>query len=804
MTSHSHDERIWHDRPAENEWLRALPLGNGRMGAMVFGTPGLERIQLNEDTFYALEPETSHYLPTGLPEALPGVVELLKEGKYREAEAIVGRNWLGRSNAPYLPLADLWIDASHSECSSYSHQLSLTEAVATCRYNAEGTTFTREAFLSFPDQVLAVRVSADTPGALSFTTWVDSPHRPTLRTHVEGNRFTAHGQGPGEALRRSPEQIEAWGDEPKYPDFYQQQPDGSWSRRPDSEGNILYGDVVNGQGMFFDVQLQVIPTGGRLFEQEGRLRVEGANEVLLLLSADTSFNGMDKSPSREGVDPSIQAGLDLDRAAARGVDDLKRRHVEDISTLFERVHLELGAPGPHADLPTDQRIARYHEGEDPTLPALYYNFSRYLMIAGSRPGSEPLNLQGIWNEEMIPPWNCGYTTNINAEMNYWDVLRGNLAECHEPFLRMIRETHENGKRVASELFGYRGWCMFHNLSIWRSAAPVDGIARTSWWPAGAGWFCQHLWHQFLMNRDRTFLEASFPVLRDAALFFCDWVIDRGDGKLVTPVSTSPENVFIYTDEEGVRQEASVCMGVTLDQAIVRETLTNTLSAAAELDLEFPEQDEIRDTLTALLGTQVAPNGTLMEWSEDFEEEDPEHRHISHLYGFFPGEEITPEKHPELIDAVRATLERRGDGASGWSMGWKLACWARLGDGAHFQKLLNNLLTPERTAQNMLCLHPPYQIDGNFGAARAITEALIQDHRGFIDLLPALPPDWAEGQVRGLRCRGGITVDLSWKNSVFHKGSVISDAGGTYEFRTGGHTFRLTLKPGKPTMLGPPK
>jgi alpha-L-fucosidase 2 len=393
---------------------------------------------------------------------------------------------------------------------------------------------------------------------------------------------------------------------------------------------------------------------------------------------------------------------------------LKQRHVEDYQRLYQRVTFGLGQPGEYAHLPTDLRIEKYREGKDPSLSALYYQFSRYLMIAGSRPGSEPLNLQGIWNEDVIPPWNAGYTTNINAQMNYWDVYRANLGECVEPFLRMVFETYENGKKVASNMFGYRGWCMFHNLSIWRSAAPVDGEARTSWWPVGAGWFCQHLWWQYQQEEDRGFLKRSYPVMRDASLFFCDWVIDRGDGKWVTPVSTSPENRFILRDENGAPTPCSVCMGSTMDMAIIRETLTNTLTAAETLGLDGPETDEIRETLERLLDYQIGKNGTLMEWSEDVEEEDPEHRHLSHLYGFFPGEELTPEKRPDLMDAVRSTLDRRGNGAGGWSMGWKLNCWARFGDGAHFEKLLNNLLTPERTAPNGLDLHPPYQIDGNFG------------------------------------------------------------------------------------------
>lgn len=790
------EAHIRHSQPAGDDWLRALPLGNGRMGAMVFGNPGLERIQLNEDTFYALEPDTCCHLPSGIPEALPGVINLLKQGQYAEADAEVSRKWLGRSNAPYLPLADLWIDSGHTRVSDYRHELSLRDAVATCRYTTDGHTFTREAFLSFPDQVLAIRLCSDKPASISFATWIDSPHHPTLSTRTESNTLIASGQGPAEALRRSPEKIAELGDQHKYPAFYEQNPDGSWSRKPGCEGDVLYAGLADGQGMHFEVRLRVLTTGGTLSERGGRLHVEGADDVLLLLAADTSFNGPDKSPSREGVDPSLQSSRDLDAASETSFEQLKQRHLDDVHTLFDRMSLCLGAPGPNAALPTDERIARYHEGLDPTLPVLIHQFGRYLMIAGSRPGSEPLNLQGIWNQELIPPWNCGYTTNINAEMNYWDVLRSNLAECHEPFLRMVRETAANGRHLARNVFGFRGWCMFHNLSIWHSAAPVDGIARTSWWPVGAGWFCQHLWHHYLVTQDNTFLRGHYPILRDAALFFCDWLIDRGDGRLVTPVSTSPENQFTYTDASGETRTASVSMGCTMDQAIIRETFTNTLAAAESLGIDEDALSEIRSKRDRLLDYQTAPNGTLMEWSEPFGETEPQHRHISHLYGFFPGEDITPESRPGLIPAVRATLERRGDGASGWSMGWKLNCWARLADGAHFQQLLNNLLTPERTAPNLFDLHPPFQIDGNFGAARAITETLVQDHRGFIDLLPALPPGWDAGSVRGLRCRGGIELDLDWQNRTPTRITLRAGPGGTHTLRHGSTSITIDIAPGE--------
>jgi alpha-L-fucosidase 2 len=793
------DKEVWHDRPAGEDWLRALPVGNGRMGAMVFGNPGLERIQLNEDTFYALEPETCRYIPKGVPESLPGVVELLKEGKIVEAEKIVSKNWLGRSNAPYLPLADLWIDSGHTGIENYQHSLSLREAVVSCSYSAQGNSYLREVFLSHPDQVLALRFTSETPGALNFNTWISSPHQPTFETHMEGDVLVAKGQGPGEAMRRSAKRIEAWGDQHKYPDFYEQQVDGSYARKVDADHNLLYGDEVGGRGMFFELRLQVLlPGAGTWREENGHLIVENADEAVILLTADTSFNGIDKSPSREGVDPAIQCQKDLAQAASRSYADVKQRHIEDYSALFDRIDLGLGPPGPNAALPTDQRIARFHEGKDPSLPVLYYTFSRYLMIAGSRPGTQPLNLQGIWNEEMIPPWNCGYTTNINAEMNYWDVLRGNLTECNEPFLRMVRETYPNGKKVADEMFGYRGWCMFHNISIWRSAAPVDGAARTSWWPVGAGWFCQHLWHHVQMTRDLDFLSASFEILRDASLFFCDWLIDRGDGKLVTPVSTSPENRFFHTNENGIRKPSSLCMGSGMDRAIVWETLSNTLLAAEALGIATDgDLMEIRQTRDQMADYGIRAAGALMEWHKDFEEEDPQHRHISHLYGFFPGDEITPEKRPDLVPAVQATLEHRGDGASGWAMGWKLNCWARLGDGEHFYRLLHNLLTPERTAQNMLCLHPPYQIDGNFGTARGITEALIQDHRNFIDLLPALPPVWKDGCFRGLLARGGVEVDLEWADHIVTKAVLTSKTGGIFRVKINGNITEYNLKPGIP-------
>jgi alpha-L-fucosidase 2 len=798
--------RLRYEEPAK-QWDHALPLGNGRLGAMVFGSVEKERIGINEDTFYALEPDTAGFVPDIRP-SYDQVVSLIKTGRFAEAEDLVRKQWLGRSNAPYLPVGDLWLDFGHKgDVQDYRYGLDLATAVVKTSYRYNGVAYRREAFVSHPDQVLVVRLETDQPGALSFTASLDTPHKPTSTLFADGDTLVLKGQGPGEALRRSFKKVESLGDQRKYPAFY-----GKDGKRLHDK-NILYGDEVDGRGTFFDVRIHVETDAGTVAYTDDKVVVTGATGATLLLAIDTSFNGIHRSPSRKGVDPAVASTRDLTAASGLSYEKLLERHLADYQPLFNRFSIDLGTT-PAAEMTTTKRVEHPRLEDDPALAALYCQYGRYLMIAGSRPGTQPLNLQGIWSrtEEVIPPWNGAYTCNINAQMNYWPAERGNLSELHEPLLRMVEEVSRNGRKVARSMFGNRGWCMSHNTSIWRSAAPVDNQPKASWWPVGGAWFCQHIWTHYEYTADRAFLERMYPVLVGAAEFFCDWLVDRGDGALVTPVSISPENQFLYAG----KTSASVSMGATMDQAMIRELFSNTLTAARVLGKSNEVLKEIRAKRDAMAGYEIGERGQLQEWDQDFREREPTHRHISHLYPFHPGREINRQDTPELVDAVRKSLELRGDGGTGWATAWKINQWARLGDGNRAHSLLTGLLTPKRSRPNLFDLCPPFQIDGNFGGCAGIMEMLVQDHLSepgsvessadgigvpLIQLLPALPDAWPEGEVRGIRCRGGVEIELlRWENGRVIECRIRTDRDVRFTIKCGSALFPVRLGAGKQWSL----
>ena len=512
----------------------------------------------------------------------------------------------------------------------------------------------------------------------------------------------------------------------------------------------------------------------------------------------TSFNGFDKSPSREGVDPSAKAAGILDKALAYDYKQLKQRHMADYQKLFDRVDLQLPSSPEQKAMPTDQRIAQFETMGDPDLAALLFQFGRYLMISGSRPGGQPLNLQGIWNKDVVPAWNSGYTININTEMNYWPAEVTNLSECHEPLFRLIDELAVSGAETARNMYNRRGWVGHHNTSIWRESVPNDNVPTASFWPMVQGWLCSHLWEHYLYTQDQDFLKnRAYPLMKGAAEFFADWLIDDGNGRLVTPVGVSPENRFIMDNGK----QGAMTMGPTMDMAIVRETFTRTLQAAEMLGLDESLQAELKDKLPRLLPYQIGARGQLQEWMYDFKEWEPKHRHFSHLYGLHPGNQITADGTPDLFDAVKQTLILRGDEATGWSMGWKINCWARLQDGNHAYKIVSNLFNPVGFGngrkggglfKNMLDAHPPFQIDGNFGYTAGVAEMLMQSHAGFIQLLPALPDVWGEGSVSGLKARGNFEVAMNWKQGHLSEATILSGSGNECRLRT---SVPVTIKEG---------
>lgn len=750
---------LWYNHPAPN-WNEALPLGNGSLGAMVFGGLPTERIQLNHDTLWSGPPLYGEGNDPLAPSRLAGIREAAFAGKFAEASQRC-RQIQGPFSQAYMPMADLWIEftAPSTLPSEYRHSLNLTDATDRVAHRHAVTTVKRRAFVSHPDQILVWTCESDKDCPLSGLIRLNSPH-PFARPVQGVTTLAIAGRAP---VHAEPNYLNA-----PHPIIY------------DSE-----------RGLRFHVSLTVSATGGRLRATDKGIAFTGATGLTIRLSAATDF--------RAKQDPTVKTAAILKKAQRYSDVQLHARHVIDHRRLFDRVKLELDAP--HLDKPTDQRIIDFPTTQDAGLFELLFQFGRYLMIAGSRAGTQALNLQGIWNESLVPPWSSNYTTNINTQMNYWPVESAGLSECHGPLFDLIEEAAVNGRRTAAIHYGVSGWVMHHNTDLWRKTAPVGrwrGEPMWANWPMGGAWLCRHLWERYLHTGDRAFLIRYYPILRDAAEFCLAWLIEDPKGRLVTCPSISPENRF--TTADGSTSDVSIA--TTMDISIIRELFAYVAEAGKILKRDAPFGKKLRAAARRLPPFQVGREGELMEWSHETTDPEPTHRHISHLYGLYPSNLITPDATPELAEACRVTLNRRGDPSTGWSMAWKVCCWARLRDGDRAYKVLCQMLTMTREGDvqysdggvypNMFGAHPPFQIDSNFGAVAGIAEMLLQSHAGEIHLLPALPSAWPSGRVEGLRARGGVTISLNWEKGRLISCTATSDATQTVTVRYGNTRRRVNL------------
>ena len=730
--------KLWYKQPAK-EWVEALPIGNGRLGAMVFGDVFHERIQFNEDTLW-----------TGTPIREKGnnfsyineARKLIFEEKYIEAQDIINEKLLGPWNQSYAPMGNLYINFDEEgNVEDYRRELDLDSGCVKVRYKVNEKEYSREIFASKADEVIVIKLTCNEK--MSFTVSLDSLLRYKTK---EYDKFTLQmkGKAPISAL-------------PSY---------------EEGEDPVIY-DESGKKGMNFKVLVNVEAHEGEVVLQDGFLNISDCNTAVLKLVANTSFNGYKKEAGLEGKDVDKLCDINLNSVRNKNFFSLKNNHTQEYKILFERVSFELGGK-KYNDIPTDKRIEAFKKNhEDISLLTLYFQYGRYLLISSSRGDCQPANLQGIWNEDLRPAWSSNYTTNINVEMNYWPAEVCNLSECHNPLFKLIREVSETGADAAKKRYGCAGWTANHNIDLWRQATPAGGSAEWAYWPMAGAWLCDHIWEHYQFTLDKVFLEENYPLMKGAAEFLLDWLIEDNKGRLITCPSISPENNLLTPDGK----KCSPSLASTMDMELTKNLFSNCIKASKILDFDLDFRRRLENALEKLYPYKIGKYGQLQEWYKDFEEYEIGHRHLSHLFSLYPGREITEENNKEIFDAMKISLKRRlenGGGHTGWSCAWVIALFARMKDKEMVQKYINVLLD-KLTFSNLFNVCPPFQIDGNFGGTAAMAESLLQSHKGYIELLPSLPTKWVSGKIIGLKARGNFEVSIEWADSKMMRAVIKSNS-----------------------------